>query len=65
MPSGKGTLGMTSIAIVASFFVRLKSFRPIWTIAGLWDVCRIRGGGGDSDTGRNGCLPGVKESNHV
>ena len=41
------TSGVISIASVASFFVGLKPFRPIRTIAGLWDV----GKEGDSDPG--------------
>ena len=41
------TSGVISIASVASFFVGLKPFRPIRTIAELWDV----GKEGDSDPG--------------
>ena len=44
-----------SIASVASFFVGLKAFQPIWAIAGPWDVGWGEGG---NDPGRNGRRPG-------
>ena len=44
-----------SIASVASFFVGLKPFQPIWTIAGLWDV---GWGGGDSAASDGHPMPG-------